>query len=210
VRKAFSGVLALAVALGAACDRNETEATAPGAAAPAAPEPPLATLPVAVLRVRDFGEIRIALRPDVAPKTVENFRKLATSGFYAGTTFHRVVPGFVIQGGDPNSKDRDPRNDGLGGPGYQIPEEPSGISHRRGVVSMANAGRGTGGSQFFILVSDAQQLDGAHTSFGRVVEGLDVVDAIAATERDQYGRRGPPDRPLKDVVVESVTIEEPR
>jgi peptidyl-prolyl cis-trans isomerase B (cyclophilin B) len=190
-----------------ACNRDAGD----GAAAPAKlPEPPpAAAVPVAVLAVRDFGEIRIALRSDVAPKTVENFTKLAGEKFYDGTTFHRVIPGFMIQGGDPNSKDRDPRNDGFGGPGYKIPEEPNGIRHRRGVVSMANSGPGTGGSQFFVLVGDAPHLDGKHTAFGSVVAGMDVVDRIVAVERDQYGRWGPPDRPTKDVVIESVTIEVP-
>ena len=166
-------------------------------------------MPVAVLAVRDFGEIRIALRSDVAPKTVENFTKLANEKFYDGTTFHRVIPGFMIQGGDPLSKDRDPRNDGVGGPGYKIPDEPNGLRHRRGVVSMANAGANTGGSQFFVLVADAPHLDGKHTAFGAIVAGMDVVDRIVAVERDQYSRWGPQDRPIKDVVIESVTIEAP-
>jgi peptidyl-prolyl cis-trans isomerase B (cyclophilin B) len=201
--------IALSAALAVGCGGDERqEATAPALPAERV-EPALETLPVAVLRVRDRGEIRIALRSDVAPKTVENFTKLATTKFYDGTTFHRVIPGFMIQGGDPLSKDRDPRNDGYGDPGWKIPDEPSGIRHRRGVVSMANAGPNTGGSQFFVMVADAPSLDGKHTAFGRVIAGMDVVDAIVATPRDQYGRHGPPDRPLEDVVVESVTIEAP-
>jgi cyclophilin family peptidyl-prolyl cis-trans isomerase len=195
---------ALALALAAGCGQQEQAAPA----APAeVPEPPLATLPTAVIRVRDLGEIRIALRPDVAPKTVENFTKLATSNFFDGITFHRVIPGFMVQTGDPLSRDRDPRNDGKGGPGYRIDDEPSGIRHVRGVVSMANAGPNTGGSQFFILVGDAVHLDGRHTAFGRVVGGMDVVDRIAAVERDQYGRWGPEDRPMQDVVIESTAVE---
>jgi cyclophilin family peptidyl-prolyl cis-trans isomerase len=186
-----------------ACTREEP------AVAPAAepPEPPVDTQPVAVLRIRDMGEIRIALRPDVAPKTVANLEKLASENFYDGITFHRVIPDFMIQTGDPLSKDRDPRNDGMGGPGYEIPDEKTGLHHRRGVLSMANAGPNTGGSQFFILVGDAPHLDGKHTIFGRVVSGMEVVDAIVAVERDQYGRHGPPDRPMQDVVIESLTIE---
>jgi peptidyl-prolyl cis-trans isomerase A (cyclophilin A) len=113
----------------------------------------------------------------------------------------------MIQTGDPLSKDRDPRNDGMGGPGYKIPDEIKGLHHRRGTVSMANAGPDTGGSQFFIMVGEAPQLDDKHAVFGRVLAGMEVVDAIAGIERDQYGRHGPPDRPLKDVVIESVTIE---
>jgi peptidyl-prolyl cis-trans isomerase B (cyclophilin B) len=189
-----------------ACSREE--GGTPPLAEP--PEPPLDTLPVAVLRVRDRGEIRIALRPDLAPQTVANFEKLAAERFYEGITFHRVIPDFMIQTGDPLSKDRDPRNDGMGGPGYEIPDEINGIHHRRGIVSMANAGPNTGGSQFFIVVAEAPQLDTKHTAFGRVVAGMEIVDAIVSTERDQYGRHGPPDRPMKDVVIESLTIEPPR
>ena len=204
VRRAWlrtSFVVGIAVLL--ACHREQ------GATAPLAepPEPPLDTLPVAVLRVRDMGEIRIALRADQAPQTVANFEKLAAENFYEGITFHRVIPGFMIQTGDPLSKDRDPRNDGMGGPGYKIPDEIKGLHHRRGTVSMANAGPNTGGSQFFILVGEAPQLDTKHSVFGRVLSGMEVVDAIVNVERDQYGRHGPPDRPIKDVVIESVTIE---
>jgi len=196
----------LAAALALACGRRDA-AEAPSAV----PDPPLGTLPVAVIHVRDKGEIRVELLAHKAPKTVENFITLAESGFYDGTTFHRVIPGFMIQGGDPNTRDRDPRNDGMGGPGYTIPDEFNDESHRRGVVSMANTGHPhTGGSQFFILVGDATHLDGHHTAFGRVVAGMQVADAIAAVERDQYGRWGPLDRPREDVVIESVTIERPR
>lgn len=196
-------LVAAAVVALFACSREQQ------AAAPAnePPEPPVETQPVAVLRVRDMGEIRIALRPDVAPQTVANFEKLAGEKFYDGISFHRVIPGFMVQTGDPLSKDRDPRNDGLGGPGYKIPDEKNELRHRRGVVSMANSGPNTGGSQFFILVGDAPHLDPKHTIFGRVISGMDVVDAIVAVERDQYGRHGPPDRPIKDVVIESLTIE---
>ena len=194
--------VALLVA-GLACSREQ----APTVAAVEPPEPPLDTLPVAVLRVRDLGEIRIALREDVAPQTVANFEKLAGEKFYEGITFHRVIPGFMVQTGDPLSKDRDPRNDGTGGPGDKIPDEIKGLHHRRGTVSMANAGPGTGGSQFFIMVGEAPQLDPKHAIFGRVISGMEVVDAIVSTPRDEYGRHGPPDRPLKDVVIESLTIE---
>jgi peptidyl-prolyl cis-trans isomerase B (cyclophilin B) len=186
-----------------ACNREKP----PAAAAVEPPEPPVDTLPIAVLRVREMGEIRIALRPDQAPQTVANFEKLAGEKFYEGITFHRVIPEFMIQTGDPLSKDRDPRNDGMGGPGYKIPDEIKGLHHRRGTVSMANAGPGTGGSQFFIMVSEAPQLDAKHSVFGRVLSGMEVVDAIVNVERDQYGRHGPPDRPMKDVVIESLTIE---
>jgi cyclophilin family peptidyl-prolyl cis-trans isomerase len=203
----FAALLVLSLACGA---EREEPAAAQDAAPTEKPEPPLETLPIAVLVVTGFGEIRIALRPDVAPLTVANFQKLADTKFYDGTTFHRVIPSFVIQGGDPNSTDRDPRNDGMGGPGWAIEDEPSGISHRRGVLSMANAGPNTGGSQFFVLVADRPDLDGRHTAFGRVVEGMEVVDRIVAVERDQYGRHGPTDRPLANVVIESIVVEAPR
>jgi cyclophilin family peptidyl-prolyl cis-trans isomerase len=201
-------LIGLVLALGCGGERSEPE---PGAALPAPkPTPPPGTLAVAVLQVRDLGEIRIELLSHEAPKTVASFVALAGSGFYDGTTFHRVVPGFMIQGGDPNTRNRDPRDDGAGGPVGSVPDEPNGVRHLRGVVSMANRGTpNSGGSQFFILVADAPHLDGQHTAFGRVVAGMDVVDRIAAAERDVYGRHGPVDRPLADVVVEKVTVVSP-
>jgi len=162
----------------------------------------------AVLVIRDLGEIRVELLADKAPKTVEHFKQLAASGFFDGTTFHRVIPDFMIQGGDPNTRDRDPRNDGKGGPGHTIADEPSDVSHARGVVSIANRGRpDTGGSQFFIVVSNSPHLDGKYSAFGRVSAGMEIADKIASSPRDEYGRYGPPDRPLENVVVEAVRIE---
>ncbi len=119
------------------------------------------------------GTMVIELYPNEAPGTVANFAKLANSGFYDGLTFHRVIPNFVIQGGDP-------KGNGTGGPGYTIKCETEGNPHKhlRGSLSMAHAGKDTGGSQFFICHSPQQHLDGIHTVFGQVVEGLDVVDAI--------------------------------
>jgi len=201
----LSGALILA-----ACGSDEP------AAAPAAgsPPPPHATLDdgphdVAVLRIRDLGTIRFELLPEVAPKTVANFVKLADAGFYDGTQFHRVIPGFMIQGGDPNTKGKDPRGYGKGGPGYKIPDEFTDLSHTRGIVSMANAGYpNTGASQFFIIRGDATHLDGRHAAFGRVVDGMDVVDAISELELDTVGRYGPRDRPHPvPAVVESIRIE---
>jgi len=114
----------------------------------------------------------------------------------------------VIQGGDPFSRDRDPRNDGQGDPGYPVADEFSRVSHLRGIVSMANRGRpGTAGSQFFILVADSRPLDGQYTVFGHVVDGMDVVDRISRVERDQFGRHGPADRPLQNVVMEDIRLE---
>jgi len=163
---------------------------------------------LAVLAVKGFGEIRIELFADKAPKTVGSFEKLAREGFYDGTTFHRVIPGFMIQGGDPNSKNRDPRDDGQGGPPFRLDDEINDVAHARGIVSMANTGRpDTAGSQFFIVVADSPYLNGSYTAFGRVLSGMDVVDRIVATPRDEYGRRGPPDRPMEDVVIESIRIE---
>jgi cyclophilin family peptidyl-prolyl cis-trans isomerase len=162
----------------------------------------------AVLAIRDLGEIRVELLADAAPKTVEHFKKLAAEGLFDGTTFHRVIPDFMIQGGDPNTRDRDPRNDGKGGGGHNVADERSGVSHARGVVSIANRGRpNTGGSQFFIVVSDSPHLDGKYSAFGRVTAGMEIADKIASAPRDEYGRYGPPDRPLENVVLETVRIE---
>src|SRR5262245_19935619 len=164
---------------------------------------------VAVLRVKDLGTIRFELLPELAPKTVENFVTLAGQGFYDGTTFHRVIPGFVIQGGDPNSRNRDPRDDGAGGPGYTIEAEFTGYPHRRGVVSMARGiSPDSAGSQFFIVHADSPDLDGQYTVFGRVIAGMEVVDAVTRVEIDTYGRYGPTDRPYpENVVIESIRIE---
>ena len=195
------------------CGRDEAS-QAPPETAPApqivAPPPAQAPRPIAVLSVEGFGEIRIELLPEVAPKTVENFIKLAEEESYDGTTFHRVIPDFMIQGGDPNSRNRDPRDDGQGGPGYTIEDEFSQVSHTRGMVSMANTGRPkSGGPQFFITVQHKPHLDGGYSLFGRVLEGMDVVDRIATVERDQYGRYGPQDRPMENVVIGSIRIERP-
>jgi len=172
------------------------------------PPPAQAPRPVAVLTVENLGEIRVELLPDVAPKTVANFIELAEQKFYDGTTFHRVIPEFMIQGGDPNTKNRDPRDDGRGGPGYTIEDEFSEITHLRGMVSMANRGAPkSAGSQFFILVKDKPRLDGRYSLFGRVLEGIEVADRITQVELDLYGRYGPKDRPIENVVVASIRIE---
>ncbi|MDI6702609.1 peptidylprolyl isomerase [Methanothermobacter wolfeii] len=117
------------------------------------------------------GEIELVLFDDEAPNTVSNFEKLANTGFYDGLTFHRVIPDFVIQGGCPFG-------DGTGGPGYTIKCEINPNRHVKGALSMAHAGRDTGGSQFFITLSPQPHLDGVHTVFGKVVEGMDVVESI--------------------------------
>ena len=148
----------------------------------------------------NFGNIVIQLYPDVAPGHVENFVKLAQDGFYDGTTFHRVIPDFMIQGGDPNSKDDDRSNDGQGGPGYTINAEFSDKPHKRGILSMARAqDPNSAGSQFFIVVADSNFLDGQYTVFGEVIEGMDVADKIVNVKRDGN------DNPLEKVTMK-VTI----
>jgi peptidyl-prolyl cis-trans isomerase B (cyclophilin B) len=157
---------------------------------------------VAVLNTT-MGTVVFEFLPDVAPKMVENFKDLAKSGFYNGTTFHRVINGFMIQGGDPLSKDNDPSNDGTGdGPRKMPAEFTTKYSHVRGMVSTARGSDPNSGScQFFIVQKDSAFLDNKYTIFGRVLEGLDVVDAISNVPKDRN------DRPLKNVVMEKVTVE---
>lgn len=151
---------------------------------------------VAVLKTR-HGEMVIALFPELAPKHVESFKKLIQEKFYDNTTFHRVIPGFMIQGGDPHSKDPARRAaHGTGGPGYSIPAEFSDMSHTRGIVSAARSSDpNSAGSQFFICVSDAPHLNGQYTVFGKVVEGMDVADKIVNEKRD------PRDNPVERVEI---------
>ena len=139
--------------------------------------------------------------PDVAPGHVGNFKKLAAAGFYDSTTFHRVIPGFMIQGGDPNSKDSDRSNDGTGGPGYAVRAEFNDRPHKLGTLSMARSrDPNSAGSQFFICLGRHPHLDGQYTAFGEVLEGIDVVEAIGTVERDQR------DNPLTPVRMTSVRI----
>ncbi|MDQ3777546.1 MAG: peptidylprolyl isomerase [Actinomycetota bacterium] len=140
------------------------------------------------------GAIELELYADDAPKTVENFVRLARAGFYDGVIFHRVIPDFMIQGGDPTGT-------GTGGPGYQFEDEFNDHAIVRGTLAMANAGPDTNGSQFFIVTADATPwLDGKHTAFGRVAAGMDVVDRISKVERDAN------DRPKTPVTIERVEI----
>jgi cyclophilin family peptidyl-prolyl cis-trans isomerase len=142
------------------------------------------------------GEIALELFDEDAPKTVENFRRLAADGFYDGTIFHRVIRDFMVQGGDPEGT-------GRGGPGYTFDDEPNEHKVERGAVAMANAGPNTNGSQFFLVTAkQAPWLDGKHTVFGRVVDGMDVVDAIEAVPT------GAQDRPTEDVRIERVVLGE--
>lgn len=199
--------LALALALVAACGEPAADPAAEPPAPLALPQQ-AAPRDVAVLEVAGLGEVRFELLADLAPQTAGHFAKLAEAGFYDGTTFHRVVPGFMIQGGDPNTRDRDPRNDGQGGNDRTVPDERPAVSHVRGIVSLAHRGTpNSGATQFFILVGDARHLDGQYAAFGHVTAGMDVADRIVAAPRDVYGRHGPEERPLEDVVVTRVRIE---
>jgi len=150
-----------------------------------------------------FGKIVFKLLPDDAPETVRSFVKLAESGFYDNTLFHRVIPGFMIQGGDPNTKQTDKSSWGMGGPGYSINAEFSSRSHLRGIVSMA---RGTdvnsAGSQFFIVTSDSTFLDRQYTVFGEVIEGMDVADKIVNLARNEN------DCPLEDIKMDKVAVSQ--
>ena len=140
-----------------------------------------------------LGDITLNFFPEVAPNHVNNFIELAKKGFYNGTTFHRVVPKFVIQGGDPNTKSPDRSRHGMGGPGYQIKAEFNKKPHRRGTLSMARSGHpDSAGSQFFICVADVPFLDGQYTVFGEVLKGMEVVDKIVSQPRD--GNDNPNDR----------------
>ncbi len=144
-----------------------------------------------------MGNFKIELYSDLAPNTVKNFVDLANKNFYDGVIFHRVIDDFMIQGGDPTGT-------GMGGPGYTIPDEfGKGLKHNsKGILSMANAGPDTGGSQFFITLVPTPWLDGHHAIFGHVIEGMEVVEKIGHT------KTGRGDRPVEDVVMKKVTIEE--
>ena len=150
----------------------------------------------------NHGKIVLNLLPDIAPETVRSFIKLAETKFYDGTLFHRVIPGFMIQGGDPNSKTPDKSSWGTGGPGYNLKAEFNPRSHLRGVVSMARAtDPDSAGSQFFIVTADSTFLDNQYTVFAEVIEGLEVTDTIVNLERDQK------DCPLQEAKMIRVTTE---
>ena len=156
----------------------------------------------ATINVKNYGTIKILLRDDIAPISVDNFISLANKGFYNGLTFHRVIKGFMIQGGCP-------KGNGTGGPGYTIKGEflvngvNNPLSHKRGVISMARAmDYNSAGSQFFIVHKDSTYLDGQYASFGETVSGIEVVDKIAKV------RTTPNDRPYEDVIIESIKISE--
>lgn len=157
--------------------------------------------PIVTMVIKGRGEIKCELYPDIAPISTQNFIDLASKGFYNGLTFHRVIPGFMIQGGCPNGN-------GMGGPGYTIKGEfaANGIindlKHDRGVLSMARAmDPNSAGSQFFIMHQNAPHLDGQYAAFGKVIEGMDVVDKIASVKTDYS------DKPLEDEIIEIITVK---
>ena len=157
--------------------------------------------PIVTIEMESGGVIKAELFPEIAPNTVNNFISLVKKGFYNGVIFHRVIPGFMIQGGDPDGT-------GMGGPGYSIKGEFTGngfnneLKHKRGVLSMARTMMpNSAGSQFFIMHADAKHLDNQYAAFGQVTEGLDVVDSIANTSCDYN------DRPLQPQVMKTVTVE---
>ena len=161
----------------------------------------MAKNPIVTITMKDGGVIKLELYPDIAPLTVENFVSLVKDGFYNGLIFHRVIKGFMIQGGDPEGT-------GMGGPGYEIKGEFSqngfenNLKHTEGVISMArSADPDSAGSQFFIMHKTSPHLDGAYAAFGKTIEGMDVVDRIAQTRVDWN------DRPLEKQVMETVTVE---
>ena len=157
--------------------------------------------PLVTVDLGELGTIKIELYPEIAPNTVNNFISLVQQGYYDGVIFHRVIPGFMIQGGDPTGT-------GTGGPGYSIKGEfsqngfPNSLKHGRGVISMARTSiPDSAGSQFFIMVADAPHLDGAYAAFGQVIEGMEVADQIVAVQRNRM------DRPLEDQVMQKMTVE---
>lgn len=165
-------------------------------------------LPIATIKVKDFGTIEAELYPDKAPNTVNNFIELANSGFYDGLNFHRVVKGFMNQGGDP-------KGDGTGGPGYSIKGEFSGngyeandLKHTSGVLSMARAQNpDSAGSQFFIMAGDSPSLDGQYAAFGKVINGLDVVEAINNSEVEKNKSTGEKSTPVTPIIIEEVRVD---
>lgn len=158
-------------------------------------------LPTATISIKDFGDVEVELYPNIAPNTVNNFISLANDGFYDGTTFHRVIKDFMIQGGDPDGN-------GTGGPGYSIKGEftnngfQNDLAHTEGVISMARSSLpDSAGSQFFIMTSTSPHLDGEYAAFGKVTDGMDVVREIENTETDSS------DMPVNTVTIESVKVD---
>lgn len=158
--------------------------------------------PIVTITMDDGGVITLELYPNIAPETVNNFVSLVNKGFYDGLTFHRIIPGFMIQGGDP-------LGNGTGGPGYSIKGEfksngfRNDLRHERGVISMARAmDPNSAGSQFFIMHADAPHLDGSYAAFGKVIDGMGVVDSIASVRTNMFN-----DAPVTPVVIKSITVD---
>jgi peptidyl-prolyl cis-trans isomerase B (cyclophilin B) len=195
-----SGLMTMVLALTALVMLGGWDAIAIAADKASSGQPSADKGPKAMIKTK-LGEIEIKLFPDKAPKHVENFIKLAKSGFYNGTIFHRVIPGFMIQGGDPNTKDLNKKElYGMGGPGHSVKAEFNDVPHKRGIVSMARSNDpDSAGSQFFIVVEDSPFLDGKYTVFGQVVKGLGVADKIVNQPRD--ARDNPAERIEMTVTV---------
>jgi peptidyl-prolyl cis-trans isomerase B (cyclophilin B) len=197
----------VAVVETAATDTTATTATETTAtAAPAGEEKPMTQTETKVAELHTTaGQITIRFFPDVAPNHVRNFLELAEKGFYNGTKFHRVIPGFMIQGGDPNTKSGDPNTWGVGGSGSNVKAEFSSVKHRRGIVSMARAPHpDSASSQFFIMVADYPSLDGQYSVFGQVTRGMEVADKIVNAPR------GVNDRPNNPVAIEKIVVRPAR
>lgn len=177
---------------------DPAETSTPTSACPTVAPPPMAAGEVRVVTIETAkGSIEMTIEADLGPRAAANFVALAACGFYDGVVFHRLVPGFVIQGGDPTGT-------GSGGPGYEFPNDPVSIAYDRGVVAMANAGRDTNGSQFFIVLA-AAGLPPDYSIFGRVTAGMDTVDAIAAMP-NSGGREN---RALEPVAMDDITVSTP-
>ena len=200
----FTLIFTLLLAGCTAKEEEVTTATTAAATSADAVDPSTVEKMNATITVRDMGDIRLELYPSKAPQTVANFAELARKDFYNGLIFHRVIEGFMIQGGDPTGT-------GTGGPGYAIKGEfaengfENDIAHERGVISMARKSKpmDSAGSQFFIMHQDAAHLDGLYAAFGKVTSGMDIVDKIAMTETNSS------DKPLEDIVIEKITIDGP-
>ena len=199
--KVFSWLLGMALLTGTALAQEKKEEAAPARKAEAA-----STNEVAVITTT-AGEMVVEFWPEVAPKTVENFKKLAKQGFYDGTAFHRIIKGFMIQGGDPNTKDPAKEDQyGTGGPGYQINAEFNDRKHVRGVLSMARSQNpNSAGSQFFIMLGPAPFLDKQYTGFGKLIKGDDVLAKIGDTPVTA-SRGGEQSKPTRRVEVQSINI----
>jgi peptidyl-prolyl cis-trans isomerase B (cyclophilin B) len=192
-------IVLLSLLTGCGAGNSDNESNAPQQTAAGGPLDP--NNPIAVIEMENGDKIEIELFPEIAPNTVNNFIALAQQGFYDGLIFHRVIPGFMIQGGDPDGT-------GAGGPGYSIKGEfasngfPNELKHERGVLSMARTNiPDSAGSQFFIMAADATHLDGDYAAFGKVYSGFEAVDAIVNAPR------GANDRPNEDQVMKKVTID---